>query len=137
MTKINKGEEYVQPIPFDGEDEKREVKKPKNTKDEYIDAVIKDGVRDIPARSLYELNELGKLASEQFDDMNTFNIKSEVIPKTHNDKGIDYVQAGLKADTLWNERPLNECAELGLLIRAQFDDDTSNVKSEVIPCQII
>ena len=80
MTKINKGEEYVQPIPFDGEDEKREVKKPKNTKDEYVDAVIKDGVKDIPARSLYELNELGKLASEQFDDMNTFNVKSEVIP---------------------------------------------------------
>ena len=41
MTKINKGEEYVQPIPFDGEDEKREVKKPKNTKDEYVDAVLK------------------------------------------------------------------------------------------------
>mgnify|MGYP003678926676 CR=1 FL=1 len=57
--------------------------------------------------------------------------------KTHNDKGIDHVQAGLKADTLWNERPLNECAELALLIREQFDDDTSNVKSEVIPCQII
>lgn len=80
MTKINKGEEYVQPLPFDGEDEKREVKKPKNTKDEYVDAVIKDGVKDIPTRSLYELNELGKLASEQFDDMNTFNVKSEVIP---------------------------------------------------------
>ena len=57
--------------------------------------------------------------------------------KTHNDQGIDHVQAGLKADTLWNERPLNECAELALLIREQFDDDTSNVKSEVIPCQII
>ena len=57
--------------------------------------------------------------------------------KTHNDKGIDHVQAGLKADTLWNERPLNECAELATLIREQFDDDTSNVKSEVIPCQII
>ena len=79
----NKGEEYVQPIPFDGEDVPRETK------------------------------------------------------KTHNDKGIDHVQAGLKADTLWNERPLNECAELALLIREQFDDDTSNVKSEVIPCQII
>jgi hypothetical protein len=83
MTKINKGACYVEPIPFDGEDQKREVK------------------------------------------------------KTLNDKGIDYVQAGIKADTLWNERPLNECAELGLLIREQFDDDTSNVKSEVIPCQII
>jgi|TARA_R110000822_G_scaffold85262_1_gene199723 hypothetical protein len=81
--KMIKGTEYVQPIPFDGEDVPRETK------------------------------------------------------KTHNDKGIDHVQAGLKADTLWNERPLNECAELALLIREQFDDDTSNVKSEVIPCQII
>lgn len=81
--KMIKGQEYVQPIPFDGEDIPRETK------------------------------------------------------KTHNDKGIDHVQAGLKADTLWNERPLNECAELALLIREQFDDDTSNVKSEVIPCQII
>ena len=81
--KMIKGTEYVQPIPFDGEDVPRETK------------------------------------------------------KTHNDKGIDHVQAGLKADTLWNERTLNECAELALLIREQFDDDTSNVKSEVIPCQII
>ena len=81
--KMIKGTEYVQPIPFDGEDVPRETK------------------------------------------------------KTHNDKGIDHVQAGLKADTLWNERPLNECAELALLIREQFDDDTSNVKSEVIACQII
>ena len=81
--KMIKGTEYVQPIPFDGENVPRETK------------------------------------------------------KTHNDKGIDHVQAGLKADTLWNERPLNECAELALLIREQFDDDTSNVKSEVIPCQII
>jgi len=81
--KMIKGTEYVQPIPFDGEDVPRETK------------------------------------------------------KTRNDKGIDHVQAGLKADTLWNERPLNECAELALLIREQFDDDTSNVKSEVIECQII
>ena len=81
--KMIKGTEYVQPIPFDGENVPRETK------------------------------------------------------KTHNDKGIDHVQAGLKADTLWNERPLNECAELALLIREQFDDDTSNVKSEVIECQII
>ena len=57
--------------------------------------------------------------------------------KTNLDKRIDHVQAGLKADTLWNERPLNECAELATLIREQFDDDTFNVKSEVIPCQII
>ena len=81
--KMIKGTEYVQPIPFDGEDVPRETK------------------------------------------------------KTHNDKGIDHVQAGLKADTLWNERPLNECAELALLIREQFDDDTFNVKREVIECQII
>ena len=78
MTKNNKGTEYQQPLPFDGEDEKREVKKPKNNKDKYIDDVIKEGVKDIPARSLYDLNEIGKLAGEQFDD-NTFNIKQEKV----------------------------------------------------------
>ena len=81
--KMIKGTEYVQPIPFDGEDVPRETK------------------------------------------------------KTHNDKGIDHVQAGLKADTLWNERPLNECAELALLIREQFDDDTFNIKQEKVCLSLI
>jgi len=84
MTKINKGEEYVPPIPFDGEDVPRETK------------------------------------------------------KTHIDKRIDHIQTGLKADKKLNpKRPLNEFAELVNLIAKQFDDDTSNIKSEVIPCQII
>ena len=78
MTKNNKGTEYQQPLPFDSEDEKREVKKPKSTKDKYIDNVIKEGVKDIPTRSLYDLNEIGKLAGEQFDD-DTFNIKQEKV----------------------------------------------------------
>jgi len=81
MTKNNKGTEYLQP--FDGEDVPRETK------------------------------------------------------KTYNDKGIDHVQAGLKADTLWNERSLKESGELATLIREQFDDmNTFTVKSEIIPCQI-
>lgn len=78
MTKNNKGTEYQPPLPFDSEDEKREVKKPKSTKDKYIDDVIKEGVKDIPSRSLYDLNEIGKLAGEQFDD-DTFNIKQEKV----------------------------------------------------------
>jgi len=79
MTKINKAEEYVQPIPFDGEDEKREVKKPKDNKQEYVNSVIDADIKSGTDRSLYDLCELGKLASEQFDD-DTFNVKSEVIP---------------------------------------------------------
>ena len=82
MTKINKGKEYVQPLPFDGEDEKREVKKPKNkvTKNEYVNSVIDADIKSGTNRSLYGLSELDKLASEQYDDMNTFTINSEVIP---------------------------------------------------------
>ena len=41
MTKINKGACYVEPIPFDGEDQKREVKKTKNDKGvDYVQAGI-------------------------------------------------------------------------------------------------
>lgn len=63
--------------------------------------------------------------------------KEKMIPfvgkvKTKLDKRIDHVQAGLKADTLWDERPISECAELSNLIGDQFDDDTSNIKQEVI-----
>ena len=71
--------EYVQPIPFDGEDEKREVKKPKDNKQEYVNSVIDADIKSGTDRSLYDLCELGKLASEQFDD-DTSNVKSEVIP---------------------------------------------------------
>lgn len=56
--------------------------------------------------------------------------------KLTNDR-IDHVQAGLKADTLRSIRPLKEFAELTHLIGEQFDCDTSTIKSEVIPCQII
>jgi hypothetical protein len=50
------------------------------------------------------------------------------------DKRIDHVQKGLKADPLRNKRPLKEFAELANLIGDQFDDDTFNIKREVIPC---
>ena len=49
------------------------------TKDEYVDSAIQEDVKNTPTRSLYELNEIGKLVSDQFDDMTTFNIKQEVI----------------------------------------------------------
>ena len=63
--------------------------------------------------------------------------KEKMIPfvgkvKTKLDKRIDHVQAGLKADTLWDERPIKEASELANLIGDQFDDDTSNIKQEVI-----
>jgi len=51
-----------------------------------------------------------------------------------NNKRIDHVQKGLKADPLRNKRPLKEFAELTNLIGEQFDDDTYNIKKEVIPC---
>jgi len=54
-----------------------------------------------------------------------------------NNKRIDHVQKGLKADSLRDKRPLKEFAELAFLIGAQFDDDTNIIKREVIPCQII
>ena len=58
---------------------KDENKKPEVTKDEYVDSAIQEDVKNTPTRSLYELNEIGKLVSDQFDDMTTFNIKQEVI----------------------------------------------------------
>lgn len=79
MTKNNKGTEYQPPIIFDGEDQPREVKKTKNTKQEYVNSVIDADIKSGTNRSLYGLSELDKLASEQYDDMNTFNIKPEVI----------------------------------------------------------
>ena len=54
-----------------------------------------------------------------------------------NNKRIDHVQKGLKADPLRDERLLKEFVELAFLIGAQFDDDTNIIKREVIPCQII
>jgi hypothetical protein len=48
-------------------------------------------------------------------------------------KRIDHVQTGLKADTLWDERPIKEASELANLIGDQFDDMTTfNIKQEVI-----
>ena len=65
--------------------------------------------------------------------------KEKMIPfvgkvKTNLDKRIEHVQAGLKADQKVNgtKRPLNEFAELANLIGDQFDDDTYNIKQEVI-----
>ena len=56
----------------------------------------------------------------------------------NNDKRINYVQEHLHRDMEDNpKRPLSEFTELVKLTGEQFDDDTSNVKSEVIPCQII
>ena len=49
------------------------------------------------------------------------------------DKRIDHVQTGLKADTLWDERPIKEASEPANLIGDQFDDMTTfNIKQEVI-----
>lgn len=53
--------------------------KKKNTKQEYVNSVIDADIKSGTNRSLYGLSELDKLASEQYDDMNTFNIKPEVI----------------------------------------------------------
>ena len=80
MTKINKGEEYVQPIPFDGEDVPRETKKTNDKRINYVQEHLHKDMEDKPKRSLSEFTELVKLTGEQFDDMNTFNVKSEVIP---------------------------------------------------------
>ena len=50
-------------------------------------------------------------------------------------KRINYVQSALHTD-MHNQpkRPLNEFAELVGLVGDQFDDDTFNIKREVIPC---
>tara|TARA_R110002049_G_scaffold183384_1_gene351307 strand:- start:366 stop:554 length:189 start_codon:yes stop_codon:yes gene_type:complete len=51
-----------------------------------------------------------------------------------NNKRIDHVQKGLKADQKVNgtKRPLNEFTELCMLIGDQFDDDTFSIKQEKI-----
>lgn len=48
-----------------------------------------------------------------------------------NNKRIEHVQKGLKADPLREKRPLKEFAELANLIGEQFDDDnTFTIKQE-------
>ncbi len=52
--------------------------------------------------------------------------------KTKLEKRIDHVQKGLKADTIWLKRPLNEAAELANLIGEQFDDQNKHtIKKDV------
>lgn len=55
------------------------MSKNKVTKDEYVNSVIDADIKSGTNRSLYGLSELDKLASEQYDDMNTFNIKQEKV----------------------------------------------------------
>ena len=55
-----------------------------------------------------------------------------------NNKRIDHVQKGLKADSLRNKRPLKEFAELALLIGDQFDDMTTfKIKQEKVCLSLI
>lgn len=54
-----------------------------------------------------------------------------------NNKRIDHVQKGLKADTLWDDRPIKEASELANLIGDQFDDDTFSIKQEKICLNLI
>ena len=55
-----------------------------------------------------------------------------------NNKRIDHVQKGLKADPLRNKRPLKEFAELALLIGDQFDDMiTFSIKQEKVCLSLI
>lgn len=70
--------EVLIPLTPEGEDGKN-IPARKINKDDYVDSAIKEDVKNQPSRSLYELNEIGKLVSDQFDDMTTFNIKQEVI----------------------------------------------------------
>lgn len=54
------------------------------------------------------------------------------------DKRIDHVQKGLKADTLWDDRPIKEASELANLIGEQFDDMTTfNIKQEKVCLSLI
>ena len=46
----------------------------------YVQEHLHRDMEDNPKRPLSEFTELVKLTGEQFDDMNTFNVKSEVIP---------------------------------------------------------
>ena len=46
----------------------------------YVQEHLHKDMENKPKRPLSEFTELVKLTGEQFDDMNTFNVKSEVIP---------------------------------------------------------
>ena len=76
-----RGTEYRHPKPKDikpeGEDQPRDKKK-KPTKEDYIDTVIKESLKDSHKRSLYDLSELAKLAEEQWEH-DTNIIKQEVF----------------------------------------------------------
>ena len=55
-----------------------------------------------------------------------------------NNKRIDHVQKGLKADTLWDDRPIKEASELANLIGDQFDDMTTfSIKQEQVCLSLI
>ena len=55
-----------------------------------------------------------------------------------NNKRIDHVQKGLKADTLWDDRPIKEASELAKLIGDQFDDMTTfKIKQEKVCLSLI
>jgi len=55
-----------------------------------------------------------------------------------NNKRIEHVQKGLKADPLRNKRPLKEFAELANLIGEQFDDMTTfKIKQEQVCLSLI
>tara|TARA_R110000803_G_scaffold92049_1_gene159570 strand:+ start:110 stop:307 length:198 start_codon:yes stop_codon:yes gene_type:complete len=55
-----------------------------------------------------------------------------------NNKRIDHVQKGLKADTLWDDRPIKEASELANLIGDQFDDmNTFKIKQEKVCLSLI
>jgi|TARA_B110000459_G_C16243101_1_gene330033 hypothetical protein len=55
-----------------------------------------------------------------------------------NNKRIDHVQKGLKADTLWDDRPIKEASELANLIGDQFDDMTTfKIKQEKVCLSLI
>jgi len=54
------------------------------------------------------------------------------------DKRIEHVQKGLKADTLWDDRPIKEASELANLIGEQFDDMTTfSIKQEKVCLSLI
>ena len=51
----------------------------KITKDEYISKHIEQDIKNTPNRTLYDLVELNNLISDQYDDMQKFNIEQEVF----------------------------------------------------------
>jgi hypothetical protein len=75
--KAKKGTEYKHPMPKERKPE-GEDKKKKPTKKDYVDAVVRESVKDNPKRSLYDLSEIGRLAEEQWAD-DTNIIKQEVF----------------------------------------------------------